>query len=264
MPEFPLWIDKIKGAFHYWSKLIISLRGIWCFLPAILGIIFVYWANNYSTDLILKEYHETLAICIMSIAVILFLIRSLLFRLEIDYILLTMAVNFLCREIHFIGTDNAVVIVAAIVLIWIFYRKDRIWQNIENAKLVQIALVGTAFTYFVAILVQRRVFDSLYLFCRYISTKKSFFNRPFSIASEWGEFTCSLGGSSWKYRSSVFGYYWHFCLFLHPRKRKKAEEYNTILLIFPWINKLIKCLCYRFDFCYWSEIERRFENWRYY
>ncbi len=159
MPEFPPWIDKIKGAFHYWFKLIISLRGIWCFLPAILGIIFVYWANNYSTDLILKDYHETLAICIMSIAVILFLIRSLLFRLEIDYILLTMAVNFLCREIHFIGTDNAVVIVGAIVLIWIFYWKDRIWLNIENAKLVQIALVGTAFTYFVAILVQRRVFS---------------------------------------------------------------------------------------------------------
>ena len=159
MPEFSPWINKIKGSFHYWSKLIISLKGMWCFVPAILGIIFVYWANNYSTDLILKEYHETLAICIMSIAVILFLIRSLLFRLEIDYILLTIAVNFLCREIHFIGTDNAVVIVGAIVLIWIFYWKDRIWLNIENAKLVQIALVGTAFTYFVAILVQRRVFS---------------------------------------------------------------------------------------------------------
>jgi hypothetical protein len=159
MPEFPPWINKIKGSFHYWFKLVFSLKGIWCIIPAILGIIFVYWANNYSKDLILKEYHETLAICIMSIAVILFLIRSLLFRLEIDYILLTMAVNFLCREIHFIGTDNAVVIVGAIVLIWIFYWKDRIWLNIENAELVQIALVGTAFTYFVAILVQRRVFS---------------------------------------------------------------------------------------------------------
>jgi hypothetical protein len=95
----------------------------------------------------------------MSIAVILFLVRSLLYRLEIDYILLTMAVNFLCREIHFRGTNNAVVIVAAIILVWVFYWRDRIWENIENAKVVKVALVGTAFTYFLSILIARRVFS---------------------------------------------------------------------------------------------------------
>jgi hypothetical protein len=157
------WNDRIKRPFHYWLKLILSFRGIWCFVPAILGIIFVYWADKYSRILIIKEYHEVLAIYIMSVAVILFLIRSLLYRLEIDYILLTMAANFLCREIHFIGTDNGVVIVGAIVLVWIFYWKDRIWLNIEHAKLVQIALVGTAFTYFLAILVARRVFSTDHL-----------------------------------------------------------------------------------------------------
>ena len=99
----------------------------------------------------------------MSIAVILFLIRSLLFRLEIDYILLTMAVNFLCREIHFVGTDNGVVIVAAIVLAWAVYWKDRIWANIEKAKAVQIALAGTVFTYFLSIVIARRVFSAEYL-----------------------------------------------------------------------------------------------------
>ncbi len=159
MPEMPFWNDKIKPTFQYWSKLIISFRGIWCFVPAILGIIFVYWAENYSKNLILREYHEVLAICLMSSAVILFLVRSLLYRLEIDYVLLTIAVNFLCREIHFIGTDNGVVIVGVIVLVWIFYWKGRIWENIENARLVQFAVVGTAFTYFLAILVQRRVFS---------------------------------------------------------------------------------------------------------
>ena len=91
------------------------------------------------------------------------MVRSLLYRLEIDYILLTMAVNFLCREIHFVGTDNGVVIVAAIVLVWIFYWKDRIWANIEKAKAVQIALVGTVFTYFLSIVIARRVFSVEYL-----------------------------------------------------------------------------------------------------
>lgn len=144
-------------------NLIFSFKGIWCFIPAILGVFFVYWAENNAKFLIFKEYHETLAIWLMSIAVILFLVRSLLYRLEIDFILLTMAVNFLCREIHFIGTDNAVVIIAAIVLVWVCYWKDRLWANIENARTVQIALVGTAFTYFLSILISRRVFSIKHL-----------------------------------------------------------------------------------------------------
>ena len=154
-----IWNDKTQRALRDLLNLIFSYRGIWCFIPAIVGMVFVYWAENNAKYLILKEYHEILAICLMGIAVILFLVRSLLYRLEIDYILLTMAVNFLCREIHFIGTDNAVVIVAAIVLVWIIYWKDRIWGNIENAKSVQIALVGTTFTYFLSIVIARRVFS---------------------------------------------------------------------------------------------------------
>ena len=158
-----LWNDQTKQAFRDWLNLIFSLRGIWCFIPAILGMVFVYWAEYNANYLIAKQPHEILAICLMSIAVILFLIRSLLFRLEIDYILLTMAVNFLCREIHFVGTDNGVVIVAAIVLAWAVYRKDRIWANIEKAKAVQIALAGTVFTYFLSIVIARRVFSVEYL-----------------------------------------------------------------------------------------------------
>ena len=158
-----LWDDITRRALHDWFHLVFSYRGIWCFIHGILGVIFVYWAESYAKFLILKEYHEILAIFLMSSVVILFLVRSLLYRLEIDYILLTMAVNFLCREIHFTGTSNAVVIVAAIVLVWIFYWKERLWANIEHAKAVQIALAGTAFTYFLSIVISRRVFSVSYL-----------------------------------------------------------------------------------------------------
>ena len=158
-----LWDDNTKRALRDWLNVVFSLRGIWCFIQTILGIFFVYWAEYNAQYLILKEYHEILAICLMGIAVILFLVRSLLFRLEIDYILLTMAVNFLCREIHFVGTDNGVVIVAAIVLVWAIYWKDRLWANIEKAKAVQIALAGTIFTYSLSIIISRRVFSVEYL-----------------------------------------------------------------------------------------------------
>ena len=152
------WNDKTRKAFYDWLKLIISFRGIWCFAPAVLAIFFVYWAEGYSQSLISKKPNEVLAIVLMSLVVGLFLIRSLLYRLEIDYVLLLMAANFLSREIHFTGTDQTVVFISAFVLAWVVYRKERILANIENARLFQIALTGTIFTYFVAILIQRRVF----------------------------------------------------------------------------------------------------------
>ena len=42
--------------------------------------------------------------------------------MEIDFILSAMSVNFLCRKIHFEATDNAVVIVAGLVSIWVLLR----------------------------------------------------------------------------------------------------------------------------------------------
>jgi hypothetical protein len=139
---------------------LLSPKGIWCFLPGILGVFFVYWAeaNGYQT-LILKKYHEQIAIGLMGAATVLFLIRAVFYRMETDYILSVMSINFLCRELHFVGTDNAVVVVAGLVLIWVLLRKNQIWTSIRHAKLFQISLAGTAFTYFFSILIARRVFS---------------------------------------------------------------------------------------------------------
>ena len=155
--------DKVREGFYNLLKLIFPLKWIWCIIPAILGVFFVYWAKDHSEFLISKEHQEALAIYLMSIAVIIYLVRSLLYRFEIDYILLAISINFLCREIHFTGTDNGVVIVAALILAWIFYRRGRIWEIIENAKVTQIAMLGSAFTYFFAILIQRNVFTAEHL-----------------------------------------------------------------------------------------------------
>ena len=95
----------------------------------------------------------------MGAATVLFLMRAVFCRMEIDYILSVMSINFLCRELHFVGTDNAVVVVAGLVLIWILLHKNQIWTSIRHAKLFQISLAGTAFTYFFSILIARRVFS---------------------------------------------------------------------------------------------------------
>lgn len=157
-------INKQKPILYSWLRLVISPRGIWCFFPGIVGVFFVYWAkaNGYQA-LIQKAYHEHIAIGLMGVATALFLVRAVCYRMEIDFILAVMSANFLCREIHFVGTDNGVVIVAGLVLIWILLRKNQIWSNIEQAKLFQISLTGTAFTYFLSILIARRTFSIDYL-----------------------------------------------------------------------------------------------------
>lgn len=143
-----------------WLRRLLSPHGIWCFLPGILGVFFVYWAEaNGHEALVQKKYHEQLAIVLMGAATVLFLMRAVFCRMEIDCILSVMSINFLCREIHFVGTDNGVVIVAGLVLIWVLLRKNQIWTSIRHANLFQISLVGTAFTYFFSILIARRVFS---------------------------------------------------------------------------------------------------------
>jgi hypothetical protein len=147
-----------------WMRLLFSSKGMWCFLPGIVGVAFVYWAeNNGYQALILKEHHERIAIGLMVVATMLFLGRAVCIRMEIDFILAVMSINFLCRELHFTGTDNAVVIVAGLVLIWILFHKTQIWASIKQAEFFQISLTGTAFTYFLSLLVARRVFSTSYL-----------------------------------------------------------------------------------------------------
>ncbi len=115
--------DKPKPIVCSWLRLVFSPKGIWCFFPGILGVFFVYWAeaNGYQA-LILKAYHERIAIGLMGVATVLFLMRAVCYRMEIDFILSAMSVNFLCREIHFEATDNAVVIIAGLVLFWVLLR----------------------------------------------------------------------------------------------------------------------------------------------
>lgn len=145
----------------WWSQ-IRSPAAIWIFLPALSGIFFVYFAHAYPTrhQWIAKVPQEIAALFLMGLATGLFLVRAWRFRLELDYILLLMAVNFLCREIHFTGTDTAVVIIAAAVLALTLYWIEPILASLEKAPLVRLAICGTFFTYLAALLIQRRVFTS--------------------------------------------------------------------------------------------------------
>ena len=144
-----------------WRRQILSPAIVWMVLPAAVGIAFVYLAVNAGwQQLITKPLHEVMAIILMSIAAVLFLVRAYFFRLKLDYLLLIMAVNFLCREIHFTGTDNGVVVVAALTFGLALFWSEQILSELRQAPLVRLALTGTFLTYLLGQLIQRRVFQS--------------------------------------------------------------------------------------------------------
>ncbi len=145
-----------------WWRQIRSPALIWIVLPALVGIAFVYWAQAHPPHQrwLAKSPHENAAIVLLSIATVLFLVRAWLYRLEIDYLLLVMAINFLCREIHFTGTDNGVVLVFSGVALMAAFWARRILATLSNAPLVRLALAGTFVTYLLGQLIQRRVFKT--------------------------------------------------------------------------------------------------------
>jgi hypothetical protein len=144
-----------------WWRQIRSPASILLALPAAAGIALVYLAAGAGwRGLIAKPLHEALAIALLGVAVGIFFIRAWRHRLKLDYLLLITAVNFLCREIHFEGTDNAVVVVAVIVAVLCAIWREQVFETLGKAPLVRLALTGAFLTYLLGQLIQRRVFSA--------------------------------------------------------------------------------------------------------
>ena len=103
-----------------WLKVIFT-TGIWAFFPVVLAIFAGYWCHSHHyTQEMVKYYSEFAAVVLMALTVIIFQIRVLIYKLKLDIVFFMVSIGFLCREIHFYGTDEGVVVIAVIagVLAW--------------------------------------------------------------------------------------------------------------------------------------------------
>lgn len=145
-----------------WLKLLFSLSGIWVFIPAILAIVYVYIAkaNNWD-DTLIKGTHETIALWLMSIATGIMLIRIIFYHYHLDIILFVLAVAFLCREIHFTGTHKGIYIAAGIIGFWSYCWRKQLFADFATSRIMRIVFMGMIWSYFLALLVQRRAFKRI-------------------------------------------------------------------------------------------------------
>jgi len=141
-----------------WMKVVFT-SGIWSFFPVIIGIGVAYWidANGIGEGAV-KGTSEVIAIWLMALVVAVFLLRVIIYKMRTDIVMLILGVGFLCREIHFAGTDKGVYVVAVIagLLAWVW--RDNILDELDGKNQVKAAMFCMFWSYLVTLLIQRRVF----------------------------------------------------------------------------------------------------------
>lgn len=149
---------NLLAEFYNWLKIIFSF-GAWAFFPVILAVFFGYWCHSkgFSQEKV-KYYCEFIAIILMSLTFLVFLLRVVLYKLKLDIVLLLLSFGFLCREIHFIGTDEGVVVVAVFAGIVAWFWRDDILESLADKKQLKAMIFCMCWSYLVALLIQKRVF----------------------------------------------------------------------------------------------------------
>lgn len=163
--------EKLLKAFIYtkrnlltellaWIKIIFT-SGVWAFFPVMGGIFLGYWLYGQDmTTVEVKSNSEIIAVWIMSLVVAMFLFRAIKYKLKTDIIFLIVAVAFLCREVHFVGTSTGVYIVVSCAGVLAWYWRDAILDELDGKNQIKAAIFCMFWSYLVTLLIQRRVFKA--------------------------------------------------------------------------------------------------------
>jgi len=143
----------------FWAKSLFSIKGLWALLPVLAGVAVVCAGQlSGSETQYWKGGNEIAAVFIMGATTAFFLLRSILFRKRYDCLLLALAVAFLCREIHFQGTSKGVYVAVGIIGAWAWIWRDSILDAMEGKTTLKTVIAGMIWSYFISIIIQRRVF----------------------------------------------------------------------------------------------------------
>jgi len=112
-------------------------------------------------DMILKSNHEVLAIVLMSMTSLILLNAVRKSSSFVAKAMCALAVAFLCREIHFTGTDKGVYVAAVLIAGWCFTRREVLLKELNDMPRLKLMLFTTGTTYLFALLVQRRAFKKV-------------------------------------------------------------------------------------------------------
>ncbi len=127
--------------------------------PAAMLLTYVaYWCNW--TWFLSKESHEIAALALLTGATAAYLAAALRGRNPAHVILTVLAAVFLCRELHFVGTNNGTYIALVLLAVWSWRWRARL-VTATAVGLFRPWLFASGWAYFLSQLVARRVFRGM-------------------------------------------------------------------------------------------------------
>jgi hypothetical protein len=138
----------------------------WLWWPVLLGpiaMISVYLAKGLEFEgFYNKRIHETLALIILPLAIVSYGTGAAYGRRPIHLILTVLTIALFCREWHFTGTSTGIYISLVAIGIWTYLWREKIKPALQYRQF-RIWLISTCATYFLSVLISRRLFKHLFL-----------------------------------------------------------------------------------------------------
>ena len=119
-----------------------------------------HWAGL--ENLYAKRLHETLALVILPLALVSYGAGAAYGRRSIHLILTILTIALFCREWHFKGTGIGIYVSLVAVGVWTYLWREKIKPALLH-KQFRIWLISTCTTYFLSVLISRRLFKHLFL-----------------------------------------------------------------------------------------------------
>ena len=130
----------------------------WLLLTPVASVLAIIGANALGWDWLLSKYlHETAALGLVSIALLIFALRLKLGHGPLYPILVFLTASLLFREIHLDYTGDAIYVCLVITLIWVIRWRERISPQLQEGPVFP-WLIATLFTYSISQAIARRFF----------------------------------------------------------------------------------------------------------
>lgn len=134
--------------------------------PVLLGpvaMVSVYLAKGFNLeDFYAKRLHEILALIILPLAIVSYGAGAAYGRRPFHLILTILTIALFCREWHFAGTGIGIYISLVGVGVWTYLWREKIKPALQYGPF-RIWLISTCATYFLSVLISRRLFKHLFL-----------------------------------------------------------------------------------------------------
>ena len=168
-------IDVLKEVLEC-LKLMVIPKNFWIYLPPLLGIGSVYYAQAHDIKWILdKGGPENTALVLLGITIAILTIAAIRFRNMASMFFLILSINFLIRELDdtaltlpyfgdvVLRTKEYIYVALGIMAAWGIWQERKLFGFFSSYPLVKIMFLGLCSSYTVSQLIARRLFKHIHI-----------------------------------------------------------------------------------------------------